>query len=81
MNTKAMTFSGLLRHATICDTVLNSSALLSGHDRVELIQELLEMPRNFTVDDVETACKEKEDEVAGHNMINAMILRDAHYGL
>ena len=79
-NPKKMTFSAFERYVRIVEGVRDSKQHLTGGNRMQLICDLLEEPCNFSEQEIEARCKELSDEVSGDNMINAMILRDAHRG-
>lgn len=73
-----MSVSYLERYMRIVETVRLSDQHLSPRDRLELIDELLDQHGNHSTEYIEHRCKKMSDERSGDNMIDAMILRDAH---
>ena len=65
----------------IFQLVSDSDELLSPKDRLELMHAMIEESRQWTPEVIAEECKKKADQNSGDNMLNAMILRDAHYNL
>jgi len=70
-NIDNMTFSGLHRYATICETVLQSDCHLSPLDRLELIHSLLDDVTIHTKHAIHAACAAREAQCIEYNIASA----------
>lgn len=75
-----MTFSAMRQHIMIFLVVSQSNAFLSGSDRLDLIQDLINQPIKHTPESVSDACHKLADSNLTGNLINSQILRDTGRG-
>ena len=74
------TFSGMERYVRIVETVRRSDARLSGVDRMQIINDLLDGPDNPAVHEIELKCTEVADQNLGDRLVAAHVMRDYERG-